>query len=179
VGGTHLTNPMTTGSLAEGGLKLVVNGDTVTDQPIAVTLQELYTLVIEGSNNYTGFLYRLEPTIPDVDTAGYLTAPPEKDNLQAADVCVAPVQGMTHTSSDSKNNVATILEVDVATSYLLDITVVVENTSEKSEYYYSQYKVVATGTVPAPTPAASSGELNGTTRLAAVILLGSVSLAAI
>jgi hypothetical protein len=160
VGGDHLENPVTTGTLADGGLTLVMNGETITEGPITVSLQTLYTFVIEGTADYAGILFRLAPDGSMVDdTTGYLQPAPDQDQTQAAEnVCANPVQGVTHTSADLKNDLAAIMEVDVAASYVLDITVVVENDSDNSEYYHSQYQIVAEAAASAPTESAPTTE---------------------
>jgi hypothetical protein len=193
VGGSHLTNPVTNGSLADGGYTLTLNGENVTDGSIVIAQNVQYTLAVEGAADYLGILYRLAPDGSEVDTSGYLL-PSDSSSTQAAPVCQAPVQGVTHTSAISKNKVEALLEVDALASFVLDITVVGENDSDNSEYYYSQYKVMIEaapsavsngGDGAAPTPSTTQSDSSHSSsfftvmdwHLTVVLLVASLALA--
>jgi hypothetical protein len=84
-----------------------------------------------------------------VDTTSALLEVSE--DLQDADTCVAPVVGITHTSSKLKNAQSMSLLLLSEGEVTIDVTVVVANNSTDSIYYYSSYTLNAVGAVAEAT----------------------------
>lgn len=179
VGSPHMVDGAITGSLADGGLELAIDGavlDPATpltagmDIPIAVRSTD-------GASTFRGALIRLnslsDDSAFDVDDSG---------DVQLSSFCVSPAAGVTHTSNSDKTQLGgTLMLSETATGpILVDVTVVVSsNSNDGSVYYYSAYTldVAAAAAVPTdpgaatlpPTaaPAAGEGASNTTAPVAA------------
>jgi hypothetical protein len=136
-----------TGTLADGGLTLFVDDVQVdTSNTILLEVSATSSIFISGTNDYKGVLYRLQST-DGSDATGMITVSDGDADTQLSDKCVAPVAGVTHTNANEKNNVpATLNTGDEPASYLLDVTVVVANSGDVSEYYYTQYTITVDST---------------------------------
>jgi uncharacterized surface protein with fasciclin (FAS1) repeats len=147
-----------TGSLSDYGLELVLNRRVV-KSPFSISVSSPHTLTVSGSKDYRGILFRLAPSSGrGADLVGALTVLSETLR-DASDVCTLPAVGVTHTNRDYKNNQTVELDLDSVGSFILDITVVVENSAESgSEYYYSQFvlKAVDETMTGAPTPSTAN-----------------------
>ena len=110
-----------------------------------------YSIEVKGTN-MRGVLLRLE----DKGT-------PKKDltenfdpgvNTQFADVCSAPIAGLTHTSSANKNLVSGKLEMDTARALSLDVSVVFVNDNTNAIHSYDQFSLIfqAPNTAPGSAP---------------------------
>jgi len=138
------------GSLADGGFKVFVNGQSL-DSRIKGTVLKLrprvpHTLQIVGTNGtFKGVLMAVTPTLADADVEVIA-----KDNttLGPSAACLAQnvtdTQGVTHLSRDPKTNAASIITSWNATTLQLDLNVVVANNVNESYYYYSQTTVQVT-----------------------------------
>jgi hypothetical protein len=156
VRGYHLQSGYETGSLGKGGVTIILDGNTLDPGGRAnFTTGEDHALTVSGS--FLGILVRLQAD-KGVDTSAALS---ENSNLlQDASVCTAPVVGITHNSGTEKNGAEITLRLDESSDVSLDITVVLENGSGGSKFYYSGFALVAVdppGTVSSapgtPTPA--------------------------
>jgi hypothetical protein len=148
VEGLHLGQGTTnTGTLADGGLTLFVDDVQVdTSNTILLEVSATSSIFISGTNDYKGVLYRLQST-DGSDATGMITVSDGDADTQLSDKCVAPVAGVTHTNANEKNNVpATLNTGDEPASYLLDVTVVVANSGDVSEYYFTQYTITVDST---------------------------------
>jgi hypothetical protein len=156
VGGNHLTQPSTQGgTLASIGAKVSIGNielstTAATDVPVGSDL----TLTVDLTGGaYTGLMVRLQAPAGTSTTAALNAGTNTK---LATDVCVAPVVGISHTSSSSKSSSSGTVRFDQAVNgVILDVTVVVENNNSKSRYAYSSYtvnfKTLSSPTIPAPT----------------------------
>ncbi|GKY99602.1 hypothetical protein MPSEU_000914500 [Mayamaea pseudoterrestris] len=153
VGGPHLDNDPTTGSLEGFGLKVSLESDVLqTSGALTIPanrdhLLYLYTEQVDGSNEFRGFLFRLANTNGE-STLGYLTIPESiLDEAQVADTCTdLNITGITHVNNDLKSNIAINLNIPEKTNgLLLDVTAVIMNrlvnNTWTSEYYSSQYQI--------------------------------------
>jgi hypothetical protein len=154
VRGSHLQSGFETGSLGIGGFAVILDGNTLDPSgQVSFTTGEDHVLTVSGS--FTGILVRLQAD-NGVDTSAALS---ENSNLlQDASVCSAPVVGITHNSRAGKNGAEITLRLDEPSDLVLDITIVLENVSGSSIFYYSGFALRAVDppgavTTPAPTPA--------------------------
>jgi hypothetical protein len=169
------------GTLDAGRLTLVVNDVELnfTTFDIKLNTSATNTIYVSGVNTYKGVLYRLEAH-DESDVTGMLELVEGDSNTKFADnVCVAPVAGVTHANSDEKNEVpVTLITGEDPALYHLDVTIVLQNSADRSEYYYSRYTITVgdvpptdpptpapTEEVPAPSPTAPSptGSSSGAT----------------
>jgi hypothetical protein len=140
VRGFHLTDTKTivTGSLADGGVGLYLEGVLLDPTTVAnLPANNLKILSLNGTSDYRGLLVRASSAI-DVSNALVETS----DDLQEAGVCDAPVTGITHNNSNLKNNQAMSIFL-VEGNLTLDVTVVFANNATDSIYYYSSYMLNA------------------------------------
>jgi hypothetical protein len=141
----------TTGSLADGGIGLLLDGvplDAAAATAKNFSADEPHVLTVAGTSDYRGMLVRLSAA-SGVDTTSSLLEVSE--DLQDADTCVAPVVGITHTSSNLKNAQSMSLQLLSEGEVTIDVTVVVANNSTDSIYYYSSYTLNAVGAVAEAT----------------------------
>ena len=105
------------------------------DLPVGKAL----TVTVESdSMPFRGLLIRLEAPA-GVDTAGVIAS---GSNTRDASVCVAPVVGLTHNINSMKMRASGVLQFDSpVVGVQLDITVVRENSAERSTFFYSRYGV--------------------------------------
>jgi hypothetical protein len=176
VNGPHVNNAtvdIVTGSLAKGGLTLVVQDQDVMPpiNTINFMIGTEYTIGVrrDGGGSFRGVLLRGEDT--SANPVGTLILEPREGDtlLHDAIACVseAPAVGITHTSRSDKTNVTGLIryEVDADASAVdvgggtLDVTVVIELAGNRSEYYHTRYLMnfltgLATDTpaTPAPVP---------------------------
>jgi hypothetical protein len=145
--GFHLSTSggkvITTGSLADGGVGLVLDG--VPLDPMATTARnfstsDIHVLTLAGLSPYRGMLVRLSSP-SGVDTTSSLLE--TSDDLQDAGACSAPVVGITHTNSNLKNAQSMQLSMPSEGEITIDVTVVIANNSTDSIYYYSGYTLNA------------------------------------
>jgi hypothetical protein len=151
VQGSHLQSGYETGPLGNGGFAVILDGNTL-DPAVGVsfTAGEDHTLTVTGS--YTGILVRLQAD-SGVDTSAALSE--TSSFLQDASVCNAPVVGISHNSRASKSGAEIILRLDEPSDVTLDITVVLENDSGGSIFYYSGFGLRAVD--PPETISSASG----------------------
>jgi len=158
VGGYHLddSNDRTviSADLALGKVSVTIDDDLLEPDGSAYTIQTQtdYTVTVTTENEagFKGVLYRLEA--PDgVDTTGALEA--INSDLQLANVCQAPVVGVTHTDNNSKMSVSARLRMDEPADYVvLEITVVGVNSVEGSVYGYNGFGLSVQGEAAPKTP---------------------------
>jgi hypothetical protein len=153
VDGSHvLRNTTVNGTLADGGFSLFVNDlqvDSSTNFPL--DLSEMYPIYVSGDKLYKGVLYRLEAE-DGSDMTGFMELSEGDTNTRFADVCLAPVVGVTHANANEKNDVpATLNTGEEPAVYLLDVTIVVANTADLSEFYYTRYTLTVGSTAPPPS----------------------------
>ena len=146
VEGAHLNNiPITTGSLATGNFRILLDGTTPLqpDTPTEITVSQMYTLSIVPSAGamFRGALFR-------VAGAGVTLQP--QANAQFATECTETF-GVTHTTSDLKTDFKATLQVDGTEITIVDVTIVVANSgSSGSIYYYSQFLLQPTDSASTP-----------------------------
>jgi hypothetical protein len=162
--GNHLSvqpgRTFETGSLADGGVSLLLDGSpldataaTATDFSAAT----VHVLTLVGTSPYRGLLVRLSaPSGVDTTTALLEVS----DDLQDADVCSAPVAGITHTNADLKSMQSMSLSIRTEGEITLDVTVVFANNGTNSIYYYSGYTLNAV-MEPVAMEAGSGGVVDG------------------
>jgi hypothetical protein len=178
--GSHvLRNATVNGTLADGGFSLFVKDVQVdSSNEVALDLSTTHPIYVSGEKLYKGVLYRLEAE-DGSDMTGIIELSEGDTNTKLADdVCLVPVAGVTHANANEKNDVpATLNTGDEPAVYLLDVTIVVSNTADMSEYYYTRYTLsvessdhspsesgeeVPAPSPTAPSPAASSGGISNT-----------------
>jgi hypothetical protein len=164
VGGFHLdtsnNRPVMSGTFTDAAIEVTLDGQVILpNTPVDVPIQQdVMISVIATDVTYLGVLVRLEAP-GGVDTAGSLIP---GANTQLANVCAAPVLGITHTDSSEKSMSTGTLRFDAETTdVVLDITVVFFNRADGSAYAYDQFNVnfrqAATPTdAPTATPVAAS-----------------------
>jgi hypothetical protein len=151
VSGFHLTNNPRAGTLAEKSIQFQLDGTTSLTANVVASIVpgQTYTLNIvpAAGATFLGALIRVEST-------GAFTLTPGTDG-QVSTFCVSPVVGVTHTSNSEKTGFSGTFVADVASDYIVDVTVVISNDSTLgSEYYYSKYLLQAADA--AATPMATS-----------------------
>ena len=159
VGGYHLDDlngarPVISADLALGEVSVTIDNSEplVPDpnSPFTIQTQTDYTLTVTTQNDagFKGILIRLEAP-EGVETAGALE--PIDSDLKIANVCEAPVVGVTHTSNSQKMSVSTRLRMDQAADRVnLDITGVGANFDQASVYGYNGFVLKVEGEA-APT----------------------------
>jgi hypothetical protein len=151
VGSPHLASGLsiTTGSLADGSLEVVLNGvtllpDAVVDVPNDGTPDHALE-VIAGGGIFRGFLLRAQSLTGDEVAMTPVT------NSALSLLCEFPAVGITHTVNDDKTQAGGTVSTAGVTdlTVVFDVTVVVALRDGVSEYYYSQYTVnFASGAEP-------------------------------
>jgi hypothetical protein len=141
VQGSHLDKTKSeymTGSLKKGNYNVTVGGrNLVVGKATNITTNKAYTITVKGKQPIKGILIRVEtPAKYMLDPVGNL--------LQDAVACAAlnkpAVQGITHKSSVNKASAsAKLMVMAPANGIKMDITVVLDNDSAESIYYYSKY----------------------------------------
>jgi hypothetical protein len=151
VGGSHLQSGFQTGSLGDGGVSVLLDGNTLNPGDlVSFTTGEDHALTVRGS--FLGIPVRLQAD-NGVDTSAALSE--TSSLLQDASVCAAPVVGITHNSRAGKNGAEVILRLDDPSNLALDITIVLGNGSGESIFYYSGFALRAVdppGAVSTPAP---------------------------
>jgi hypothetical protein len=156
VNGPHLNSSrfdIVTGSLAEGGLTLVVQDRDVVDcsKPINFKLGTQYTIGVrrDDGETFRGVLLRGEDT--STNPVGTLVLEPREGDLllKNATACISqlPAVGITHTSRTNKTSVTGLIryEVDADAAVVavrgatLDVTVVIQLAGGRSEFYHTNY----------------------------------------
>jgi hypothetical protein len=159
VQGSHLSEDrdVITGSLEDApqGLRIQLNGRPLRDGAL-LQVGESAEIKLVGDMPFKGFLIRLgqneeEDTVAMLGRAGgYLPlalTPVKEDTsvkIEESYCGVEGVAGVTHTGKEEKTEVTAILEPPQALDYIMDVTVVIGNTAESSEYYHTSYIVRAT-----------------------------------
>jgi hypothetical protein len=172
-----------TGSLADGGVSLLLDGSPLNATAATVTdfsAATVHFLSLAGTSPYRGLLVRLSaPSGVDTTTALLEVS----DDLQDADyVCSAPVAGITHTNANLKNDQSMSLSIPIEGEVTLDVTVVFANNGTNSIYYYSAYTlnaVMEAGTTLSPTMAPTSGAAGQQQTLLALAVSGLVAVFAL
>jgi hypothetical protein len=170
VGAPHMTATAVTGPLSDASLVVAVNNRVFNVSEIGNFYVETgtdYTILIQAQDgSFRGALIRASS-----DDGAEFTLEPGV-NGQVASVCTDPgVLGVTHTSNDLKTELGATLNIAVAGTIVLDVTVVQsQNANDGSVYFYTPYALTATDTLPdVPTiepvdlPATPSSPFNGTT----------------
>jgi hypothetical protein len=148
VAGTTHTNTgqgkkQTTGSLSDGNLGVLLNGVALSEeQPASINVGQVHALELRGDGTFKGFLVRLgPPTSQLVDLRESLS--PLNETAQIATVTCVDVEqvgGLTHTDNTVKTSTSGSLLVTVPVQGLLmDVTVVVQQNSSISTFYYSNF----------------------------------------
>jgi hypothetical protein len=144
VGGLHLDTsngrPVEEGTLAEGAIEVVLGETVLIDgiRDIFPVGQDLPIAVVGTQIPYRGVLVRIEAPA-GVDTTLALTP---GENTKVADVCIAPVVGITQPDrSDKTLSTGTVRFDEEALDVQMDITVVFINEALGSAYSYGQFRV--------------------------------------
>jgi len=159
VGGTHLWSNKTIfneGPLAEQGYVVFIENTPLTPGgSIELMTNTSYQISVNATaDRLRGVLMRVKAPA-GVDTQNVIVP---SVGTQNADVCVAPVVGITHFWKNPKRWVSGFLYMPTATDVSLDVTVVKVNDENRSSFYYDGFQVVFkdsnTGptTAPKPTP---------------------------
>ena len=169
VGGYHKVNGTPTrGSLKDGGNALKVNGvilDPEAVSPIVIGPSgQDYELELVSLDNvpFRGVLIRIES---ENKNAEFTLIPDESNPLvKPADVCMLPVQGITHSSSVFKTSaIGTLVTGAPSAIYQVDVTVVdYNNSNDGSQYWYSQFFLQVEGpptAAPTNTPTTQPTEI--------------------
>lgn len=146
VGGPHKTNTNTvSGSLMDGAYKVMVGGQELkADTPMKIPVGEELDVEVSGDVPFRGFLIRLGSSTEGMSTADTLMSMDEANVQPATSVCVETVSGLTHTGREDKTSVmGTIMIPEPDNGLMLDVTVVVMNTVDGSEYYYTGFALEA------------------------------------
>ena len=155
--------PETTGSLADGGLVLWMNGVPLgDDKPASFRVGEVNLLELTGPA-FRGFLIRVGPpagadNAVDLREAIFPASDDDTTSQIADATCVSTEQvgGLTHTSRDDKTNVTGSLLVESAIEGLsIDVTVVLSNEDTNSTYFYSNFVLNAVQAVDPEAPVAA------------------------
>ena len=157
--------PINTGPLSDGGFSVTL-GDSVLAQFQTFTfpINTKTSLTINSSSKqFKGFLIRLGETGTMTDLAFDGNT---DSQLKVSPLCTAAgVGGITHTTSDDKTTITAYLNLDaVAADMPLDVTIVVDNDSVESIYYYSRFIVSSIDQAPAAAPSATSLPTAATSR---------------
>jgi hypothetical protein len=143
--------PIVTGSLAEGGLQVLLGGAPLSPNSLNFfTKGEEYALKVVGDDSYKGILIRLEAGAGVNTTAALIVEEEDSALLYETSVCSEPSQGITHSSSVLKNNIGGTVRVDEITNVGIGVTIVVANNSTTAISYFSQFQLEVT---EAPTAA--------------------------
>jgi len=150
--------PINTGPLSDGGFSVTL-GDTVLAQFQTFTfpINTKTSLTINSSSKqFKGFLIRLGETGAMTDLAFDGNT---DSQLKVSPLCTAAgVGGITHTTSDDKTTITAYLNLDaVAADMPLDVTIVVDNDSVESIYYYSRFIVSSIDQAPVDTAPPTAG----------------------
>lgn len=162
MGGPHLSaKDIVNGTLSDGRIELTLDADRMkTDRTFFATVNQRIPIVLRApfsGSGIVGFLIRVghkedSPSSSDVDLTDALSPPTNNGEVVKAKVeetyCREENAGaITHKDREPKYIVKGELFLEEAVSDLiLDVTVVMENSAEKSEFYYSQYQLQAVDT---------------------------------
>jgi hypothetical protein len=155
---------VTSGSLEEGGVSVMVNGATIgtdmttTLQPMEMTDIQLMTNSTT-STGFRGFLIRVGIAEEEgaegsaarqasTDLSSVLSVSEEAASImQMNQLC--PLQnavGLTHTNNEPKMSVTGTMETpETAMDLTLDVTVVMQNRDGVAEHYYTRYMMSVAG----------------------------------
>ena len=152
------------GQLSDNGFEVRLNGDAL--QPGATrnvpVISEDYELTLAttiGGTFFRGFLIRIEGQ-DGVDTTEFLNVPDgAQDMVQVLPLCVnlEEVGGVGHTNNDQKTDITSLLRLaENAGNLTMDVTMVVQNRDDVSEWYNSRDFLNAIQdfgpTITTPTP---------------------------
>ena len=140
VGGIHLTQPQTIqATFADRGIQVSIGGNTVTPgQTLELIAGDSYEVEITASRNeFRGALVRLEAK-QGQSVIGALTP---GSNAGLAELCQAPVVGISHTDNYLKSTFVGMLLVEAVVETTLDITIVEINSAQSSIYMYGGYSI--------------------------------------
>ena len=135
---------------------------------------------IDGGT-FKGFLIRMEGP----GSIGLNLTGSEETNVKIEEMFCADsgAEGVTHTNNEDKTEIMASYDIAEEGDYMIDVTIVVSNTGDVSEYYHSSYTVQAgkdedqpEETDPSPEGNATEapGTSSGTTISAAMGLVGAV-----
>ena len=148
-------------TLTLNGESLSIAGETAVSFPI----NQAHTLELSSDEPFKGFLIRLGPLPSESEflTDFTMALTPQDGNdanvkvEQTHCIDIENVGGVTHTDSNEKNRVTAMLQMDEpASDMIMDITVVIVNSGETSEFYYSQLLMNAVDPAAPATPAGGS-----------------------
>jgi hypothetical protein len=147
VGGIHLTNP-TTGSLDDGGfqvvtnqnIKLVPNLDVTAISPSQAYLLNVIPNVGSAAT-FKGVLIRVNGT-------GTYSIDPKENAKEAGECTSLNVGGVTHTDSTTKTFFGSSFTTESLGEYVVEVTVVVQNNSTGSVYYYDKFVLTSFDDTP-------------------------------
>jgi hypothetical protein len=146
VSGSHVVAEIVEfGSLSDGNFVVRIDGQVLTpNMPMDIPAGVDLSWEVTGSDAFRGFLLRLDGGSGNVDTTASLGPNPgQGGTVQVAEnVCVDiyGVGGVTHRSRALQASASGRLIVDeVSQGMNLDVTIVVENRNQVSEYYYTGY----------------------------------------
>lgn len=151
------------GSLADGNFEVLVGATLETasvvtaDTTIEAGVETSLFVRSTNGQSFRGFLMRLETSATDTDITDALGP---TSGGRVAGVCTSlGAAGVTHTSRDLKEVAEATLFVADPADLLLDVTVVVQNDALRSEFYFSDFSITATGSLgvpPTPSPVAAA-----------------------
>ena len=169
VGDPHRTaSEVVNGSLEDGNIELLLDGDRMsTDKTVFLKTKKQITVALKApfsKNGFKGFLIRLGDNSPSSNDIGMSVTLGLPSNAPSTNLTDAKVEeslceeqnalGLTHNDSTEKYLVEGELQFDTEflSGLVLDVTVVMSNTAEKSEYYYSQFNLQALDVPETPVP---------------------------
>lgn len=137
-------------TLSQEHVNVTIGGLTLTPGKVSnLTSKTFYNITVSSPSGMQGILIRVQPPA-GVKTSAILTP---GYNMHLAPVCIAPVVGITHNSSDiTKIYKGTINFPLAMTGVLMDITIVFSATLLYSEYAYGNFTINFNSFAPVPMP---------------------------
>ncbi|CAB9529441.1 expressed unknown protein [Seminavis robusta] len=177
VGGSHLAgSTVINGTLEDNEINFSVDGDEMrVDRPLTVFVDQPTPFLLRAPYNgggIKGFLIRISSATGNFDLTNSLSplsAETEEEEqrintkLEGNYCGDQKAAGLTHKDAEPKYLIRgeiLITEVIFGPDITLDVTAVMENTAEKSEFYYTQYKLKAIAQEkPQPTESSDGPQL--------------------
>lgn len=157
VGGAHLAGDKETetGSLENSDYEVAIDGNVLADGALYTLtpgVKHEITLIATGDEPFKGFLFRFGwPDQAEVEPLWTVT--PGEGLAQRAAVCFIRAVGTCHSNNREKTLASTTFQIDEELDGLtLDVTVVAENDSTESVYYYSGYELNSIALPPETDP---------------------------
>lgn len=157
VGGSHKdpNRPTETGSIEGEGYVVAIDNETLAaGSPFTVipgTDHEITLTATNPAHPIKGFLFRVGwPEQAEIEPAWKLTPGTAG---QDAFVCVIRAVGVCHTDNAPKTEASATFRIDEEVEGIaLDVTVVLENGPEESEYFYTGYELNSLQLQDTPVP---------------------------